>query len=200
MPDYTPRQIQIIEAAIDVIAADGIQKLTIKTLAKAIGVTEPALYRHFKNKHEILESVLQYFAWQSREQVLAILQSSKSAVEKIGAFLDYYIETFSGRPALAAVIFSEGIFQSDRHLADTVLGLMDQSQRMMLEVVSSNDPDNDIRTDIAPAQLVTIILGSLRFLVNKWHLGGQGFDLRHEGALMWESVRQLIVNQNPKKE
>ncbi len=41
----TPRQAEIVDAALKLIAEQGIQHLTIRNLSTAIGVTEAALYR-----------------------------------------------------------------------------------------------------------------------------------------------------------
>lgn len=59
---FSKRQQQIIETAIKLIAEKGIQNLTIKNISKEIGITEPALYRHFDNKLEILKGIIQYFS------------------------------------------------------------------------------------------------------------------------------------------
>ena len=48
----TERQQQIIEESINVIHSEGIQGFTIKNLSKAIGLSEAAIYRHFKSKTE----------------------------------------------------------------------------------------------------------------------------------------------------
>ena len=61
MQQFTDRQIEIMEAATNRISKYGIQNLTIKTLAEDIGLSEPALYRHFKSKNEILLCLLEYF-------------------------------------------------------------------------------------------------------------------------------------------
>jgi len=50
----TDRQIEIINKSIDIIATKGIQGLTIKNLSKEIGISEPAIYRHFESKTDIL--------------------------------------------------------------------------------------------------------------------------------------------------
>ena len=54
--NFTERQIEIIDASKDLIGRKGIQNLTIKNLAKKMSFSEPALYRHFKDKTEILKS------------------------------------------------------------------------------------------------------------------------------------------------
>ncbi len=57
----TERQKEIISVSLELISEKGIQGLTIKNLSKKIGVTEPAIYRHFDSKTEILISILDFF-------------------------------------------------------------------------------------------------------------------------------------------
>ena len=55
---HTERQQEIIGNALDLINEKGIQGLTIKNLANRLGITEPAIYRHFENKIQILVAIL----------------------------------------------------------------------------------------------------------------------------------------------
>lgn len=52
------RSAQIVEEATHLFSRDGFKKVTIKQLAKACDITEPALYRHFESKDKIYEAVL----------------------------------------------------------------------------------------------------------------------------------------------
>jgi AcrR family transcriptional regulator len=63
----TERQQEIIDVALDLISQKGIQGLTMKNLSKEIGISEPAIYRHFENKIEILLAVLDLFRDSTRE-------------------------------------------------------------------------------------------------------------------------------------
>ena len=55
------RQPEIVGAAIQLISKGGIQGLTTKNLATRLKLSEPALYRHFKNKRDILLAILEFF-------------------------------------------------------------------------------------------------------------------------------------------
>ena len=55
----TERQEEIIETALELIDSDGIQGLTIKNLSKNIGISEPAIYRHFDSKIHILNTIFE---------------------------------------------------------------------------------------------------------------------------------------------
>jgi len=52
------RKSQIINKATELFSKEGYDKVTIKNLAVACGITEPALYRHFKSKEGIYCAVL----------------------------------------------------------------------------------------------------------------------------------------------
>src|SRR3989304_863625 len=52
-PTETRRQ-EILTEARQIVATHGMHGLTIKSLARATGVSEGALYRHFEGKDEIL--------------------------------------------------------------------------------------------------------------------------------------------------
>jgi len=52
------RKKQIIEQSMKLFARDGYDGVTIKQIARACKITEPALYRHFPSKKEIYNAVL----------------------------------------------------------------------------------------------------------------------------------------------
>ena len=89
MQEFTHRQIEIMEAATNRISKFGIQNLTIKTLAEDIGLSEPALYRHFKSKNEILWSLLEYFKTEMKNRIQSIsFKTSDSEADKLRAIFN----------------------------------------------------------------------------------------------------------------
>src|SRR5256885_8994057 len=49
--------IQITNAALNLYAAEGPKGVTMRRVAKSVGVTAAALYRHFRNKDEMMDAV-----------------------------------------------------------------------------------------------------------------------------------------------
>lgn len=63
---------KIIEHSILLISSIGFESFTFKKLAKKIGVTEPSIYRYFKNKHKLLFYLLSwYWIWMKYKITLA---------------------------------------------------------------------------------------------------------------------------------
>ena len=56
------RKILLIITTIDIIDELGIQGLSTREIAKRQGVSEATIFRHYKNKNELLLAVLDYFS------------------------------------------------------------------------------------------------------------------------------------------
>lgn len=195
MQEFTKRQQEIIEAAIGIIAEKGIQYLTIKNLAKSIHLTEGALYRHFSNKLEILNGILTLF----KGQIDKNFKSADSKISSLEQLLDIIanqIDIFIEKPIVAAVIFSEEIFQNDKLLADNVLSIMNQNLEVMINLIKNGQDTGQIRRDIPTEQLGNMVMGSIRLLVTRWRLSGYAFDLKKEGNVMISSLRTILTKQS----
>ncbi|NQT27147.1 TetR/AcrR family transcriptional regulator [candidate division KSB1 bacterium] len=192
MNSFTGRQKEIIDMSIKIIAEKGIQQLTIKNISKSIGISEPAIYRHFKRKMDILLAILSHF--KKNRQIIAekITSREMSSIMQIESLFIDHFKQFSANPALAAVIFSEEIFQNDKRLSEQVSLIMQLNQKMILNIIKAGQQSHEIRNDISEKQLSIIIMGALRLIVSKWRLSNFSFDLETEGIGLWESLKKLI--------
>lgn len=190
--DLSKRQIEIIEAATQLIGNGGVQSLTTKALASEMGFSEPALYRHFSDKNEILKSVLIYYKEKLREGLANIMNSDLSGKEKIKEMIDFQFGHFTKYPAVIMVIFSETSFQHNSQLSKLVSEIMKQKSIMVSGIIEHGQREGSIRSDIGPEQLATIIMGSMRFTILRWRLSNFDFSLIQEGNTLWNTMELLI--------
>ncbi len=193
--DLSKRQIEIIEAATKLIGKGGVQSLTTKTLAAEMGFSEPALYRHFSDKNEILKSVLMYYREFLRQGLTSIIQSNSTGKEKIKAMIDFQFNHFAKSPAVIMVIFSETSFQFNNQLSQAVSGIMLQKRKMVSTIIASGQEEGSIRTDISPEQLTTMIMGSMRFTILRWRLSNFDFNLVDEGKELCRTL-DILMEKN----
>jgi AcrR family transcriptional regulator len=99
------RRAQIIEAATGLFSKHGYDNLTMKMLADACSVTEPALYRYFASKENIFEAVIQ--SLESRldpEMLRERLAQSKEPEEVLRTVSTYLVTTFSEHTELQRLL------------------------------------------------------------------------------------------------
>lgn len=192
--DFSPRQIEIIEAATKLIGETGIQNVTTKHLAEEIGFSEPALYRHFKGKTDILVSVLEFFKMKMGDGLDVLLLKKRSGLEKIQQLIQFQFNMFTKNPAIIMVVFAETSFQYDKKLSVTVSKLLKHTQKLVMNMLKKGVEDGSIRNDANLEQLTSIILGSMRFNVLQWRLSNFEFDLNKKGDELWQTLK-LLINQ-----
>ena len=188
---FSERQQQIIETAIKLIADKGIQNLTTKNLAKEIGISEPALYRHFNNKLEILKAVIGYFQIKMKP-ALEKLKESSNSINKIESFMFEHLKIISRNPNFAKVIFSEANFQNEESLIIKMNNMMNQSHKTLETIVLSGQKKVEIRSDISSFSIIRMIIGSMRLLVTQWSISGMIFNLENEGKQLCDDIKKLI--------
>ena len=192
MSDLTERQKEIIKAALNLISEGGLQALTMKNLANSLGITEPALYRHFENKHDILRNVLSFFRNKTEEIFNDAIKLDSSPIQKIEQVFMRHFEVFSENPAIAVILFSEGIFQLDDRLLEQVKSLMELSRGKLIELIEEGQRGGIIRKDVPSDALALLLMGSLRLQALRWRLELFSFDLKKEGKRLWKSLEKII--------
>ncbi len=189
----TERQQQIIETSIDLIDQKGIQGFTIKNLSKEIGISEPAIYRHFESKVMILSTILDSFKQgmstyhQSKDQ-----GSCTTAEEQIKEFFSTVFMMLSIKPALVSVIFAEEIFQNEAALSIKVREIQDANEKVILAMLKDL-PLNKKMADTDLEVFIILLLGSARLLVRKWKGSNYSFDLSKKGEALIDTILKAIV-------
>ncbi|MDT8323239.1 MAG: TetR/AcrR family transcriptional regulator [Bacteroidota bacterium] len=191
----TPRQREIVDAAIRLISEHSIQELTIKKLSARIGVTEAALYRHFPSKLDILAAILGMFRQNAVEVHTRLRDMPDDPLQQIEFLFMSHFRTFAAKPYLADVVFSEEIFQNDSRLADTVYSIMNLNLEILQSLLEKGRLHGQVREDMRVQELTIIIVGSLRMLVTRWRLERFRSDLELQGRAMWETLRRIITRE-----
>jgi AcrR family transcriptional regulator len=193
---FTEKQINIMEAATNRIDKYGIQELTIKNLSADLGLSEAALYRHFKSKNEIMLGILDYFMLEMKDRVAEIAQkTNRNASELLKEIFESQLKTFAKKPAIVSVIFSEGIFQFNKELMEKVSGMMSMMQKEIESIVKRGQADGSFRDFAGPSIISTIVMGSMRLAVMKWKVFGHQSDLVKEGTKVLNGVLKMIEKE-----
>ena len=188
--NLTERQKQIVELAVHIIAADGIQSLTMHRLAREVGVTEPALYRHFKNKRAIIETIIDMFSHITDE--VTRVDSHLRGLDRLEALLQNRYRMFAANPELTKVMLTEANFQFDKDLSRRVLEVIHSHRASFAESLAEAQVRGEVMADIPVTHLFHMLVGALRLLLSRWCLSGFSFDLESEGKALWASQRKLL--------
>ncbi len=187
MAELTDRQRQIVDHAIEMIGEGGLSGLTMRRLSERLGVTEPALYRHFENKTAILAAMLTVLEAETYERLPFDQTVSPDALV---THFDRLFALLTERPALATVVFLDEFATTDPDLQAMVRDLLAKNRERLatafaaMHVPSAGAPD--------PDSLATLLLGGVRLVVREWRLDGCRWDLAERGRRLVAALTTTV--------
>ena len=188
----TPRQLEIIEAAGQLITEDGYAKLTTKRLAERMQFSEAALYRHFANKEAILVGMLKHLTASVQERMAEVALREELPEARLRAMFDSHFAYFKAHPQYLMAIFATN-FMEPSHGTDTANQELMEVMRQHLRAAIGDGQKAGAFTKTTSADLlVHIVMGTFRLHMLQWRISGRGFDLTRKGRGLMDVVIKLI--------
>ncbi|MET9605820.1 TetR/AcrR family transcriptional regulator [Streptomyces sp. NPDC006512] len=116
---------RIVEAAGALVDAEGLEAVSTRRLAAALGVSGPSLYNHFRTKDEILEAVADAV---SARVDLSMFEGCTDWRRALHAWAHSYRDALSDHPNIVPVLArGPGRRPAGLRLADSVFGAMTEA-------------------------------------------------------------------------
>lgn len=191
--DMSDRQEEIVVTALRLISERGIQELTMKKIAGAIGITEPALYRHYESKLEILSAVIDTMAAARHAILRDSLKDGQGAAAAISVFFLGHARLFAGEPSMTVILFSEDLFRSHEALSERVAAMIGDAMRHLETELRQGVEAHAFRDDLDAATASLLLVGGFRQLVSSWRLSGYSFSLEERTEAFLASTLSLFA-------
>jgi AcrR family transcriptional regulator len=189
------RQRQIIDAARKVIIKYGSEHVTVKKIAGEVGISETAVYRHFKSKRAVLFLLAEYIEQSLVEDVTKAATKSHTPLEILNEVLMSHLSAVEQRRGISFQVIAEIISLGDKKLNRRVSQAIEKYtgclKDLLIEGVRSGEIRDDINLDAAAMALFGIVQG----LINIWALGNYSFDPKERYAVLWSIFREAIIKR-----
>jgi TetR/AcrR family transcriptional regulator, fatty acid metabolism regulator protein len=189
------RQLEIIEAAGEILTESGLAGLTTKKLAEKMGFAESALYRHFKNKEVVVITMLQYLADDMDKRLAACIVKTDAVEDKLKAVFNNQFIFFEKHPHFLVAVFSEGLLAESKEINAAIMQLMATKRKHLLPIVKQGQQEGVFTTAIPTEDLLHIMMGSFRLHMLQWRITDFSFDVKQKGSKLITSILTLIKKQ-----
>jgi AcrR family transcriptional regulator len=186
------RQLEIIEAAGEILTESGLAGLTTKNLAAKMGFGESALYRHFKSKEEIIVTMLLYLAADMDKRLTSCVEKLDDPVEKLKAVFNNQFDYFEKHPHFLVAVFSDGLLEESKKINAAIMQIMTTKRKHLLPVIKQGQLEGIIETSAPAEDIMHILMGSFRLHMLQWRISDFSFDVKKKGNKLMESILTLI--------
>jgi AcrR family transcriptional regulator len=187
--DAPSRREQIISTTIELLSRHGLPGTTTARIAREVGISEPALYRHFRNKEEILLAALDEVSARLLQLMNEAASSERLVAKKLHRMSAALYEFVMSHPEEAIALFEVFSASRDNHLKQVLQNRFLGSLAIVEEMLEQGIRQGELRPDIDVALTAWKVV-SLGITLNFAAMLGLSHVLTEERAL--SAVDQLL--------
>lgn len=173
------RRAEIVGTAIRLAGENGPDRVTTQALADAIGISQPAIFRHFPTKKDIWLAVGEAMTAPMTAEIEA--DPDADPLTTLERSVAQQMRRIAQTPAIPAILFSRELHAENeplrQHFEAVTKNRRAQFEKLLLKARDGNLLDQDAPT----ADLAALILAAIQGLAMRWSLENRGFDLAEEG-------------------
>ena len=190
------RKKQIIDAARKLIVQKGSEHLTIRSIAKEVKLSEAAIYRHFKNKSEILSFLMSHIMTSMLDEIDRTSANGAPSLATVQAILTNHLSRIEQSRGMSFQIIAEVISFGDRNLNRQVYESINIYIERLKELIKAGADGGFIRDDIDLDACAMLLFGMIQGMVNVWALGHYKFDLADKFESLWGVFLEAIIKRD----
>ncbi|MBZ0310467.1 MAG: TetR/AcrR family transcriptional regulator [Anaerolineae bacterium] len=121
----------LIQAGIEILSKEGVQSLSLRSVAKRAGVSHAAPYAHFADKQALIAAIATEGYTKLYNKLAAAQETSTDPLKRLFATADSYLQFALDEPDHFKITFS-GVVEAEKNYPEYV----EQSQRCFVLVVA----------------------------------------------------------------
>lgn len=186
------RKRQIMKEATKIVSTHGLNSLTMSLLAKNVGVTEGAIYRHFSCKNELIKEILNDIFIETTNQIIEVTSQNLSSTDKLDLILRNQLSSFTKHPSEANILFSDEYFLTNRDTKILIYSIINTVQLYLQEIFEEGKIKGEFKSSLEARHTSMMFLGMIRMLVLNWELSDYQWDLSAYGSNYYKSFLSMI--------
>ncbi|WP_299770300.1 nucleoid occlusion factor SlmA [uncultured Pseudoteredinibacter sp.] len=156
----TSRRQQILQALAHMLEASPGARITTAALAREVGVSEAALYRHFPSKSKMFEGLIEFIEETLFSRINLILSEQPNALAACDKIL-YLLLTFTERnPGITRILTGDALAGETDRLRARVAQLYDRLETQLKQVLREAEVREGLRPSITVGAAANLLMAT----------------------------------------
>lgn len=184
------RKEEIFWIIIDIISEHGFMCVSTVEIAKRLGVSQPAIYKYFPNKEEIIV----YFLDNLKDilsEIVANAKKGKTTEEKLSLLYENHLELIERTKILPRVVFSDEIYIDGSKKRKKLKEVITSYKKKIKKIIEDGIKKGELK-DLDPEIVVRMFLGSILSTSLDWMLNDMSYSLVKQKDKLMEYLKETI--------
>ena len=186
------RRDQIAEATLALVSESGLASLSVAAVARRVGFSPAALYRHFPGKDAIMDAVLERMGTRMSEIVTRAADGPGDEVAALRRLHDLHGALMRQNASLFPVLLSDAFQSATLERRQRVFALVSGYIDHVATLVRRGQRRGSIRRDVSARALGMLFMGTVQPPAMLRVLSGGTYDPRRTGQEAWRVFEEML--------
>ncbi len=152
------RRQKILEALASELSANPGKRITTAALARSVGVSEAALYRHFPSKARMFDGLIEFAEDSIFTRINKILEDDRNTRNRCAKVV-YLLLGFADRnPGIVRVLLGNALVGEHERLQERVQGFFDRLQTQFRQILRESELRQDVQLNESPGDNASLLM------------------------------------------
>ncbi|MEA3238723.1 MAG: TetR family transcriptional regulator [Candidatus Bipolaricaulota bacterium] len=185
------RQQEIVQAVLSLIAEQGIQGVTMARIADRVGITEAALYRHFRGKMEIVAATIDT-TFDELWAMLTASAGSGTTCEMLKNVLIAHLRFIEKHPGMARILFSDEVHFNSATLRKKLSQRGVQVSGLIANLLHAGSAARELQANLDVKSATVLYRGIVQAQVLAWAHAEKEGGLADSADGIWKLYEKAI--------
>ena len=154
------RRQQILEALATMLEASPGARITTAALAKEVGVSEAALYRHFPSKSKMYEGLIEFIEQTLFSQIGLIISNEAKAFDRCEKIIYLLLAFCERNPGITRLLTGDALTGETERLRTRIGQLFDRLETELREVLRDAELRDGLKVHLSVNATVNLLLAA----------------------------------------
>ena len=160
MPQKISRKEQILQALAHMLENAPGERITTSALAKEVGVSEAALYRHFPSKAKMFEGLIEFIEEALFTRISMILADEPSALDRCNRILTLLLGFCERNPGLTRILTGDALAGETGRLRLRMIQLFERLETQVKQVLRDAEIKEGKRTRMTVGTTANLLMAT----------------------------------------
>jgi TetR/AcrR family transcriptional regulator len=154
------RKDQILQALAHMLEKGPGERITTAALAKEVGVSEAALYRHFPSKARMFEGLISFIEETLFSRITRIIEDEQTAAKRCEKILFLLLTFAEKNPGMTRLMTGDALQGETSRLRQRISQLFDRLESQLKQILREAQIRENLKTAITPGATANLLMAS----------------------------------------
>lgn len=193
MSDKPNRAQQILEALARQLETNPGQRITTAALAKEVGVSEAALYRHFPSKARMFEALIEFIEDTVFGLINRILEEHSTANARCEHLLTMLLSFSARNPGLTRILVGDALTGEHDRLRVRITQFYDRLETQLKQILREAESKNELPVGHPSTAIANLLLATVEGRMNQFVRSGFQLSPLERWDQQWQLLSSSLL-------